>query len=600
LIRTVYRQPLKAITAMSIIKKIKPQFWDHYDAAEGFKRPFSFRRKWKLIVILTSIVALTPLIAMTLIDFQLSRSAIESEVHVSMSRTVSNTWHTISFFLTQRRTALEFIARDNSYERLVQTQRLSEILKNLKAGIGGFVDVGLVDAKGNVMAYAGPFGLKGANVYHEKCFQSVIKQGFYVKDIHSQAEASPRLVIAIKHFQPDGSFFILRSSLENMSMNNMISQLEIGDADDAFIISEEGVLQTPSRFNGGIYDKISFPVPERVSGVKTIQTTGRDGMPVLIGYANIPDTSFILMMVKPKSEIMARWYKPRMKLIGFLLLCIVVILLAILGTATYLVNRIHVADKERVAALHQVEYTNKLASLGRLASGVAHEINNPLAIINQKVGLIKDLFTMHESYAADEKLMGLIDSGLSSVERAGSITKRLLNFARHMDTDIERIDLGEMIRDLFSFLEKEAEFRSIEIFLNMPENKIEIVSDQGNLQQIFLNLINNAFAAMEHGGRLDIEIEESAQDQITVVIADNGHGIPHEDLKRVFEPFFSTRSGHEGTGLGLSITYGLVKEVGGEIAVESKLGAGTRFIVTFPMEISAEQLQDTSLLKKEE
>ncbi|MBW2677996.1 MAG: HAMP domain-containing histidine kinase, partial [Deltaproteobacteria bacterium] len=309
---------------------------------------------------------------------------------------------------------------------------------------------------------------------------------------------------------------------------------------------------------------------------------------VFIGYAYIPDTSLILMIVKPKSEMMALWYKPRMKLIGFLVLSIGVVLMAILGTATYLVNRIHSADKKRVEALHQVEYTNKLASLGRLASGVAHEINNPLAIINQKAGLIKDLFTMHGNYASDEKLMGLIKGVLSSVERAGSITRRLLNFARHMDTDIEHFDLGEMVRDVLSLLEKEAEFRSIEIVQNIPEKKVVIESDQGNLQQICLNLINNAFAAMEAGGRLDVTVENIDSERVTIVIADNGHGISHADLKRVFEPFFSTRSGHKGTGLGLSITYGLAQEIGGDIAVESKLGEGTRFIVTLPGTVSTD------------
>ena len=578
---------------MSIIKKIKPQFWDHHDATDGFKRPFSFRRKWKLIVILTSIVALTPLLVMTLIDFQLTRRVIESEVRVGMSRTVSSTWRTVSFFLTQRKTALEFIARDNPYEDLVAPGRLPTLLRNLKEGIGGFQDIGLVDAGGHVQAYAGRYDLKGTNVFNDQCFQSVVKKGFYVKDMHGEADASPRLVIAVKHFRNDGSFFVLRSALDGTLLHSMLLHLEIGDRDDAFIINDEGVLQTPSRFHGGIYDKISLPIPAYTSGARTVEAAGQNGDPVFIGYAHIPDTSLILMIAKPKSEMMALWYKPRMKLIGFLVLSVGVILLAILGTATYLVNRIHAADKQRVEALHQVEYTNKLASLGRLASGVAHEINNPLEIINQKVGLIHDLFSMHADYTSDKKLMGLVNGVQSSVARAGSVTRRLLNFARHMDTDIERIDLAQMMRDLIRFFEKEAEFRCIEITLDIPEGSIEIESDQGNLQEIFLNLINNAFAAMEAGGRLEIGVKKEGSEQITIVIADNGHGIPHADLKRVFEPFFSTRTGQKGTGLGLSITYGLVKEIEGDIAVESKLGEGTRFIVTLPVKVQADKSQNT-------
>ena len=580
---------------MSIVKKIKPEFWDHFDATQLSRQSFSFRRKWQLIVILTSIVALTPLIMMTLIDFELTRGAIESEVMVNTSRTVSNTWRSVSFFLTERKTALKFIARDNDYARLTQSGRLETILSNLKAGIGGFEDISLIDATGSVQAYAGPHGLAGTSVSNEKCFQHVVRNGFYISEMGSPSVSSPRLVIAVKHVLADGGFFVLRSALDSTLLHGILMPVEIGKMDDMFIVNQEGVLQTPSRFHGALFEKVSVPVPEPASGTNLVTIRGQAGQPVFMGYASIPDTSLMLMLVKPKREVMELWYKPRMKLIGFLVLSIALILMAILGTATYLVHRINAADKERVAALHQVEYTNKLASLGRLASGVAHEINNPLAIINEKVGLINDLFTLREEYAADEKLMALIKGTMSSVERTGSITRRLLDFARHLDTDIGPFDLAEMLRNLIRFLQKEAEFRHIDIALDIPENTIEMESDQGNLQQILLNLINNSFAAMEAGGRLDIMVKNKDNEHLEIIVADNGHGIPHGDLKRIFEPFFSTRSGHAGTGLGLSITYGLVQEIGGEIAVESKEGEGTRFIITLPKRVKTLRDKDTPM-----
>jgi len=153
---------------MSLITKIKPKFWDYHDAAAGHHLPgFSFRRKWKLIVALTSVVALTPLIIMTIIDFRLSRGAIEAEMLTNTSRMVSNTWRTVSFFLTQRKSALDFVLHDNSYQSMREPGRLAAIFKNLQSGVGGFTDIGLVNAAGNMEAYTGSYHLQDTNLCYE-------------------------------------------------------------------------------------------------------------------------------------------------------------------------------------------------------------------------------------------------------------------------------------------------------------------------------------------------------------------------------------------------------------------------------------------------
>ena len=570
---------------MSLLKKIKPKFWDYHDAAAGLHlHGFSFRRKWKLIVALTSVVALTPLIIMTMIDYRLSRGAIEAEMLANTSRTVSNTRRTVSFFLAQRKAALNFVVHDNSYQSMGEPERLATILKNLQNGVGGFTDIGLVNADGNMETYIGPYQLYGANLCSEKSYRQVLKNGTYISDVTGDKGVDRRIVIAIKHDLPDNTFFVLRAALDAGLLHSLLSQLDIGPNDDAFIINENGILQTPSRHHGGLYDKIDLPVPKQSSEAKVLESEDALSNPILIGYAHIPGTSLILMIIRDKSEAMTLWLRPRLKLIGFLLLSIAIILFVILGGATYLLNRIHVADQKRVVALHQVEYTNKLASLGRLSSGVAHEINNPLAIIDQKVGLIKDLFSFKEEYAGDEKLMVLIDEVLVSVQRCGSITRRLLNFSRHMESKIEPIDLKEMINEVLAFLEKEAERRHMDISVDHIDDIPEFESDRGSLQQILLNLFNNSFTAMEDGGHLEIAVKRQNENTICVTIADNGCGISPEDIQRIFEPFFSTRGDQGGTGLGLSITYGLVKEIGGDIQVDSAVGKGTRFSLLLPIQ----------------
>jgi signal transduction histidine kinase len=289
------------------------------------------------------------------------------------------------------------------------------------------------------------------------------------------------------------------------------------------------------------------------------------------------------MIVKEKAELMKPWHTTRLQLIGFLVGSITVILLVILGVATYLVDSVFLADQKRVTMLHQVEYSNKMATIGRLAAGVAHEINNPLAVINEKAGLIKDLFTMKEQCAKDEKLLSLVDSVISSVDRCATITRRLLSFMRSSEVTVKPLHIGDVIREVLSFLGKEAEYRSIEVSVNVTHDMPQIESDRGRLQEILLNIINNAFAAINDGGHVDIQVKPENEKVFSVTITDDGCGIPQEDLHRVFEPFFSTKTSRGGTGLGLSITSGLVQELGGEISVKSEVGRGTSFTVRLPL-----------------
>jgi signal transduction histidine kinase len=181
--------------------------------------------------------------------------------------------------------------------------------------------------------------------------------------------------------------------------------------------------------------------------------------------------------------------------------------------------------------------------------------------------------------------MALVDSILASVERCARITRRLLSFARHSEAKPQVLEIGEVIHEVIGFLGKEAEYRSIGISVNVAPQTPPIQVDRGRLQEIFLNLINNSFAAMNDGGRLAIAVRRADTDSVAVTVSDSGCGIPPSDLKRIFEPFFSTKTGKGGTGLGLSITYGLIQELGGSISVRSEVGKGTEFTVQLPLKM---------------
>lgn len=567
-----------------LLDRFKPKFWDHRDAAAGpFRALFNFRRIWKQAAFLTAGVTLLPLIFMAFIDYNVTQNAVESEILLRTSRLVSNTRRTLSFFLDERKFALDYIINDNSFESLKKPDRLSAILENLKKSLGGFSDLGVIDNTGIQVNYVGPYALIGADYSKQAWYHDVSERNIYISDVFLGLRKTPHFIIAVKHVLSDGTFFILRAAMDMERFRELLSDIELEGMGDAFIINHEGILQTSSRYMTEPLEKVPITVPEPSPYTQVYQSTNARGNVLTIGYAYITDTPFILVVTKQKHELLKPWFKTRIQLLGFLIFSIVAILVVVVWVSTYLVNNIYLADQKRVMTLHQVEYANKLASIGRLAAGVAHEINNPLAIINEKAGLIKDIFTFRNEYTRDAKLNALVDSIISSVERCGAITKRLLNFARHIEVRVQKISLRSIIDDVLGFLAKEAEFKSINISVDIPDDIPDFESDRGKLQQIFLNLVNNAFAAMKDGGNFRIKVSRRGEDAVSVEVADDGCGISGSDIKRIFEPFFTTKSGTGGTGLGLSITYGLVQEIGGEIQVQSQVGQGTRFTIILPL-----------------
>jgi len=582
------------MSIMSIFGRLKPDFWDHGDSEEErFKHLFNFRRIWKLTVALTAGVALSPVISMAIFDYNVTHDAMESEIVLRTSRLVSNSRRSVSFFLTERKAALDFIVHHHTFKDLKDSAALTELLEALQKAFTGFADLGVIDASGRQRTYVGPFKLVGKDYSDQEWFEEVLARGVYISDVFLGYRQLPHLVIAVKHNLPDGSFYVLRAALDTQRFNHLLSGLEVSGGGDAFIVNRQGTIQTPTRWHGKVLEKMSLPVPGYSPETRVLQYQGVGGEPLVVGYAYIAESPFILMIVKHWDELMKPWYKTRKELFAFLAASITVVLLVILGVATYLVNKLHDTDEKRVTTLHHMEYSERMASIGRLAAGVAHEINNPLAIINEKAGLIHDIFILKEQYAGDQKLIGLVESVQSSVERCGAVTRRLLSFARHMDVDIRPVKFKGLIEEVLGFLGKEAEYRGIKVNVEVWDQIPTIESDRGKLQQILLNLVNNAFAAMADGGQLDIKVYRRSAESISVEVTDNGCGIREVDLKRIFEPFFSTKKTKGGTGLGLSITYGLVRELGGDIRVESVVGKGTSFTVTLPLEAKQRERLDT-------
>jgi two-component system NtrC family sensor kinase len=231
----------------------------------------------------------------------------------------------------------------------------------------------------------------------------------------------------------------------------------------------------------------------------------------------------------------------------------------------------------------QMIATERLASLGTLAAGVAHEINNPLAIIKESAGWMKQILKKQELSEIPRRndLDMALDKIEKGVERAKRITLQLLGFARKDDSVMAEVNLKKLADEAVQLVKREAADRDIEIVqeMDIPENIIW--SDPYQLRQVILNLLTNAIHATGSGGSVTIKSEAIA-DEVALTIQDTGQGIPKENLERIFEPFFSTKPPGEGTGLGLFVARGIIEKLGGKIEVESRLGQGAAFCIRLP------------------
>ncbi|MDY6861545.1 MAG: ATP-binding protein [Thermodesulfobacteriota bacterium] len=231
----------------------------------------------------------------------------------------------------------------------------------------------------------------------------------------------------------------------------------------------------------------------------------------------------------------------------------------------------------------QMIVTERLASLGTLAAGVAHEINNPLAIIKESAGWLRMLLKKEE--IADMPKKERFDMALEkiekSVDRAGKITHQLLGFARKTEPVIKEVNLNDIVDDVIQLVEREAKNRETEVIKKCNTEHNIIFSDPYQLRQVIVNLVTNALQATASGGIVTIIIE-GEEDETILTVKDTGQGIPKENLERIFEPFFTTKPPGEGTGLGLSVSRGIIEKLGGEIAVESQIGKGSVFRIKLP------------------
>jgi hypothetical protein len=217
----------------------------------------------------------------------------------------------------------------------------------------------------------------------------------------------------------------------------------------------------------------------------------------------------------------------------------------------------------------------KLSAIGEVAAGLAHEIKNPLAGIKGAIEIIRDGMPEDDSHRM------ILAEVLSEVNRIDRSVINLLSYSKPKKPDFVKTDLVSLIRDVISFLRKMADSKGILLKLHSSTEIPPITADENDLRQLFMNLIINSIEAMETHGQVCINLKVNADSKLRVEVSDNGPGVPHDKLGKIFQPFYTSKK--QGTGLGLATCKRIVLDHGGEIRVESEWGKGTTFLVDLPL-----------------
>ena len=228
---------------------------------------------------------------------------------------------------------------------------------------------------------------------------------------------------------------------------------------------------------------------------------------------------------------------------------------------------------------NQVFQAEKMAAIGILAAGVAHEIKNPLAIIMQGMEYVK--FSLLSKDAADP-LLEPVDRIRAAALRADKIVKGLLDFSRQTSATLAEVDAALAIEETITLVKHQLNLKGIRIIRQFPENAPKIMADNNQIKQVFINLLVNSVEAMPDGGIIKIELAPDGRNNLLISFADSGCGIPEDKLKKVLDPFYSTKTKTGSTGLGLSISQGIIEKLKGELRLESEMNKGTKVTISLP------------------
>jgi len=449
-----------------------------------------YRHLSRLMITTVIIVSLIPMLLVGGVIYHQFHFSYKEKVYAHLGELIRKHKQNIDAFLKEKLGDIRFLASTCGIDDLTRKAVLEERLDGLREEYGTiFEDLGVVDAQGRQVAYAGPFKLDDADYGEADWFKKAIGSPHFISDVFMGLRGYPHFIVAAR-YTVDGSPWLLRATINFTAFNSLVENIRI---------EEMG---------------------------------GRGGKSLFVG-AFLKDDDWLMVYQQKSSDAFSDLHQAQ----GLAILMAFLGALGIVSTATIytrqMIGRISEADRDKELMNKQVIETGKLASIGQLAAGIAHEINNPVAIMVEEAGWIEDLLEEEEFHEGKnlEEFQRALRQINTQGRRCKEITHKLLSFARKTDSRAQEVNVNELIRELVDLSSQRSRYSNVTINTRLAPNLPVLEASQTEVQQVLLNLINNALDAMEkEGGTLDIATRREKA-HLLIKVADSGPGIPAANLE---------------------------------------------------------------------
>lgn len=545
----------------------------------------NYRKLWWQHCLAIICFSVVPLLFVNISLYVLFDRIYTDKVTETLRSSAENRRDAIDLFFSERIAQLFTVANTNTFKDLTDENYLNRVFDIMHAKSTSYMDIGIIDNEGRHLSYVGPYYdlLKQVNYKNEPWFNAVKANGIYISDIFMGYRKVPHFIIAVMVREKSTSW-ILRVTINLKNIDDIVHKAWIGTLSDAYIVNSKNILQTRPRFGGDFLEPAGGPDFSSTVATK-ISRLAYKGSEAFYAAIPVANTKWVLVIKENPDEILSPLQKGKYWMAFLSLLGLTIIATGAALFTNTLINRIEETDRENAANSDMLLQANKMIALSKMAAGIAHEVNNPLASISEKAGWMKDLLAEEDIAASPNfaEFSESIDKIEYHVDRARKIVHNLLGFARRMEPAKEKININNLLDETTGLLENEARYVNILIKKQYAENVPVITSDLSQIQQVVLNLLNNAIDAIGSDGTITVGsryLEDT--DQVELWVADTGKGIPEAEQSKIFEPFFTTKAVGKGTGLGLSISYSIIEKLGGKMRVQSKVGEGTMFTILLP------------------